>query len=132
MEKMSAYSEKITRQKKAVLYRVSDLQNGNGEPREVTHEIAFLAQDVEKFDREVDILHFADTPKQLQVNVTNGELLIEMFGDEPANWPGNLVTLYLAPYDKKDPSKLGIRVKKPGANTTRPPAITHAAGMAPF
>jgi hypothetical protein len=126
---MSNYREKINRQKDGGLYKVSDLQNGNGETREVTHEIAFLAQDVEKFDREIDILHFADTRKQLQVNVTNADLLMDMFGDEPANWPGNLVTLYLVAYDKKDPSRLGIRVKKPGANTPRSPAISTPVDM---
>jgi hypothetical protein len=109
---MSTYREKINRQKEGGLYKVSDLQNGNGETREVTHEIAFLVEDVEKFDRTMDILHFTDTRKQLQVNVTNADLLMDMFGDDPAKWPSNLVTLYLAAYDKKDPSKLGIRVKK--------------------
>jgi hypothetical protein len=123
---MSSYREKIDRQKSG-LYRVSDLQNGNGETREVTHEIAFLAQDVEMFDRKIDVLHFTDTRKQFQVNLTNGELLMEMFGDEPDNWPSNLVTLYLAPYGKE--GKLGIRVKKPGANTPHPPALTPAADM---
>jgi hypothetical protein len=121
---MSSYREKINSQKTG-LYRVSDFQNGNSsETREVTHEIAFLAQDVEMFDRKVDVLHFTDTQKQLQINLTNGELLMDMFGDEPANWPNKLVTLYLAPYGKE--GKLGIRVKKPGANT---PAITPAADM---
>jgi hypothetical protein len=127
----SSYREKINSQKTG-LYRVSDFQNGNSETRQVTHEIAFLAQDVEMFDRKVDVLHFTDTRKQLQVNLTNGELLMEMFGDEPATWPNNLVTLYLAPYGKE--GKLGIRVKKPSANTPRPPAITSADdfGEIPF
>jgi hypothetical protein len=117
---MSAYSEKIARQKQTGLYRVSDFQN-NGINREITHEIAFLAENVEMFDREIDILHFTDTFKQLQVNTTNAELLIEMFGDDPAAWPRKLVTLHLAPYGKE--GKLGIRVKMPGADTPRPPAI---------
>jgi hypothetical protein len=120
-DSMSAYSEKIAKQKQSGLYRVSDFQNGSGQPREITHEIAYLAQDVQKFDREIDVLQFTDTFKQLQVNVTNGELLIEMLGDDPAAWPGNLVTLYLAPYGKE--GKLGIRVKRPGADTPKPVAI---------
>jgi hypothetical protein len=114
---MSSYRDKINRQKEGGLYRVSDLQNGNDAAREVTHEIAFFVQDVEMFDREIDVLHFVDTPKTLQVNVTNGETLMELFGDDPANWPHNQVTLFLAAYDKKDPSKLGIRLKRPGAET---------------
>jgi hypothetical protein len=127
---MSSYRDKINRQKEGGLYRVSDLQNGNGETREVTHEIAFLVQDVEMFDREIDILHFVDTPKQLQVNVTNADLLMDLFGDDPASWPGNLVTLYLAEYEYgKDKKRgLGIRVKKPGAgtpsNTFKPPTLS--------
>jgi hypothetical protein len=63
----SAYAEKIARQKQAGLYKVADLQNGDGGSHEVTHEIAFLQEDVVKFEREMDILHFSDTNRQLQV-----------------------------------------------------------------
>jgi hypothetical protein len=116
---MSAYRDKIERQKQTGLYRVSDFQI-NGDPqavREYTHEIAFLQQDVVKFDREMDILHFTDTAKQLEVRTINGDLLMDAFGDDPADWPGNKVTLYLAPYGKE--GKLGIRIRKAG---TAPPA----------
>ena len=118
---MSKYSDKVDRQKQAGLYRVSDLQNGGGQSREVTHEIAYLDEDVEMFDRKIDVLHFTDTFKELQVNVTNAEQLIEMFGDEPARWPGNSVTLYLAEYGKE--GKLGIRLKRPGTATSRPTPV---------
>jgi hypothetical protein len=116
---MSSYRDKVNKQKQGGLYRVSDFYI-NSDPqavREFTHEIAFLAQDVEMFDREIDILHFADTPQQLQVNITNADLLMDAFGDDPALWPGERITLFLAPYGKE--GKLGIRIRKAG---TAPPA----------
>jgi hypothetical protein len=126
---MSEYRDKINRQKQGGLYRVSDFYiNGDAQAvREYTHEIAFLQQDVVKFDREIDILHFTDTAKQLQVNVTNGDLLMDAFGDDPDLWPGSKVTLFLSPYGKE--GKLGIRVRKAGTEApmnarTQTPAST--------
>lgn len=110
---MTSYRDKINKQKEAGLYRVSDFQL-NGDPnaaQEFTHTIDFLAENVQKFDRQMDILYFVDTAKTLQVNVTNAELLMSFFGDDPNDWPDHRVTLFLAPYGKDN--KLGIRVRKP-------------------
>jgi hypothetical protein len=109
-----SYRDKVNRMKEGGLYKVADFQvNGNPEQvREYTHEIAFFVEDVPKFEREIDILHFTDTGKQLAVNATNGDILLDAFG-EPENWPGQRITLFLAPYGKE--GKLGIRVRKVGA-----------------
>jgi hypothetical protein len=121
---MSAYSEKIRRAKEQGLYKVADLLN-----REVTHTISHLLEDCVKFDREMDILCFTDTGKQLQVNVTNGEWLIDNFGEDPNDWAGHRVTLYVGQYEfKVGEKKSGIRLKRPdggvtigGAAPKRPP-----------
>jgi hypothetical protein len=127
---MSAYSEKIARAKQVGLYKVSDFANGE----EKTHTISHLLEDVVKFDREMDVLCFTDTGKQLQVNVTNGEWLLDNFGDDPNDWPGNRVTLFLGEYEygKNKEKKQGIRLKQPdgaasgsgslGTKPKRPPS----------
>jgi hypothetical protein len=99
---------------------VSDLEGG----KQVTHTISHLLEDVVKFDREMDIPCFTNTGKQLQVNVTNGEWLLDNFGDDPNDWGGHRVTLYLAPYQLKGKeTKLGIRLKRAdgSASTGGPP-----------
>jgi len=106
---MSNFSEKITRQKQQGLYKVADLEGG----KEVTHTISHLLEDYVKFDREIDILCFTDTARQLQINVTNGEWLINNFGEDPEDWAGHRVTLYLGEYEYNKQRKLGIRLKRP-------------------
>ena len=65
------------------------------------------------FGKTVDILNFSDTARQLQLNQTNAEFLLDAFGDDPQTWGGKPVTLYLAEYDfKKGEKKLGIRLKQ--------------------
>jgi hypothetical protein len=64
------------------------------------------------FGKTMDVLNFSDTPRQLQVNQTNAEFLLDAFGDEPKTWGGKAVTLYLAEYEFKGERKLGIRLKR--------------------
>jgi hypothetical protein len=112
-----SYRDKLDKMKQRGLYRVSDFEEG----QEVTHIIDHLMQDVKMFDRVVDILNFKDTGRQLQLNVTNGETLFDMFG-EPENWEGKAITLHLAPYGTE--GKLGVRVK--AANGAAPIASVPA------
>jgi hypothetical protein len=104
---MSAYSEKIANQKRG-FYRAADFE---GDVKEITHEIAYLLEDQVIFDESKDVLCFSDTGRQLQVNTTNAETLISLFGNEPDGWASQRVTLYLAPYGSQ--GKLGIRLKSP-------------------
>jgi hypothetical protein len=120
---MSAYSEKIKRMRETGLYKVADFEGG----KEVTHTIDRLLEDQVMFEREMDILCFTDTGRQLQVNVTNGETLIGLFGDDPDKWGGQRVTLYLAPYGKE--GKLGIRLKAATGNGPTLPVRSRAAEM---
>jgi hypothetical protein len=108
---MSKFSERIRDQKNQGLYKVADLEGG----KEVTHTIAFLDEQVEMFGKTVDILNFSDTARQLQLNLTTAEFLLDTFGDEPKDWAGKAVTLFLAEYEFKGERKQGIRLKKPGA-----------------
>jgi len=75
---MSAHSEKIARAKQQGLYKVADLLG-----KEVTHTISHLLEDAAMFNREIDVLCFVDTARQLQVNITNGDWLINNFGEDP-------------------------------------------------
>ena len=107
---MSNYSEKIEREKQKGLYKVADFEGG----KEVTHIIDRLLQDVTMFDRTMDVLAFKDTPKQLQVNVTNGAALIDLFGEEPDDWGGCRITLFVDEYKE---GKFGIRLRPVGTRS---------------
>jgi hypothetical protein len=105
---MSAFSERIRDQKNKGMYKVADLEGG----KEVTHTISHLLEEVEMFGKTVDILNFSDTARQLQLNMTNAEFLLDAFGDDPQTWGGTPVTLYLAEYDIKGEKKASIRLKR--------------------
>jgi hypothetical protein len=103
------FSERI-REQQTGLYRADDLKNG-----EITHTIAFLLESEKMFNKQVDILCFADTARQLQLNQTNSLFLLDTFGDEPQAWAGKAVTLYLHEYEFKGERKSGIRLKRADA-----------------
>jgi hypothetical protein len=105
---MSAFSDRIRDQKNKGLYKVADLEGG----KELTHIISHLLEGVEMFGKTVDILNFTDTARQLQLNQTNAEFLLDAFGDDPQTWGGKPVTLYSFEYDIKGEKKPGIRLKK--------------------
>jgi hypothetical protein len=104
---MSAFSERIRDNKNKGFYKVADLEGGS----EVTHVISYLLEQQEMFNKTVDILNFADTARQLQLNQTNAEFLLDAFGDNPETWAGKAVTLYLGEYDIKGEKKPFIRLK---------------------
>jgi hypothetical protein len=104
---MSTFSDRIRDQRNKGFYKVADFESG----KEVTHIIASLDEEVEMFGRTMDILNFQDPPRQMQLNQTNAEILLDAFGDEPSAWAGKGVTLFLAPYEFKKETKLGIRLR---------------------
>jgi hypothetical protein len=108
---MSAFSERVRDQKQGGFYKVADLEGG----KERTHTISHLDEEVQMWGKTVDILNFNDTARQLQINQTNAEFLLDTFGDEPKAWEGKAVTLYLAEYEYKGEKKLGIRLKQADA-----------------
>jgi hypothetical protein len=105
---MSAFSDRIRDQKNQGLYKVADLDGG----KELTHTISHLDEAVKMFGKTVDILNFSDTGRQLQLNLTTAEFLLDTFGDEPKAWEGKAVTLYLAEYEYNKGKGLGIRLKR--------------------
>jgi hypothetical protein len=107
---MSAFSERIRSQKKG-FYKVADLEGGS----EITHVISHLLEAVPMFGKNVDILCFSDTGRQLQLNQTTAEYLIDKLGDNPEAWAGKRVCLYLASYEYEGETKMGIRLKLPNA-----------------
>jgi hypothetical protein len=107
---MSAFSERIRSQKKG-MYRVAELDGG----KQITHVISHLLEEVEMFGKTMDILCFSDTGRQLQLNQTTAEYLIDKLGDNPEAWAGKRVCLYLASYEYEGETKMGIRLKLPNA-----------------
>jgi hypothetical protein len=107
---MSAFSERIRDQKQG-FYKVADFEGG----KELTHTISHLDEAVEMFKKTVDILNFSDTARQLQLNQTNAEFLLDTFGDEPKAWQGKAVTLYVYEYNIKGEKTPGIRLKQADA-----------------
>jgi hypothetical protein len=107
---MSKFSERIRDQKQG-FYKVADLEGG----KELTHTISHLDEAVQLWGKTVDVLNFLDSARQLQLNLTTAEFLIDSFGDEPKAWEGRAVTLYLADYEYKGEKKLGIRLKRADA-----------------
>jgi hypothetical protein len=107
---MSAFSDRI-RSQSTGFFKVVDFEGG----KEATLTISHLDEAVEMFDKEVDILNFVETQRQLQINQTNGEWLISNLGDEPATWKDRKVVLHLAEYTYNDKKGFTIRLKLPGA-----------------
>jgi hypothetical protein len=104
---MSSYSDKVKRLEQRGLYKVKDLEDLGGE---ATHVISILVEDEVRFEKEMDILYFEDTGRQLSLNLINGKTLIELFGDDPETWKGHSITLFVDEYRE---GKLGIRLRKP-------------------
>jgi hypothetical protein len=105
---MSRYREKIANQKRGY-FRVADFEAVEG--KAIVRVIAYLAEDRQVFDEEKDVLFFEDDGRQLPLNVTNAEKLIELFGDEPEQWSGQKVVLYLGSFGKEN--KPCIRLRAP-------------------
>jgi hypothetical protein len=109
---MSAFSDRIRSQQDKGLFKVADFEGG----KERTLTISRLDEEMEMFGKTVDILNFVDTGRQLQLNQTNAEFLLDAFGDNPETWSSKRVTLYLYEYEFRDGKKqLGIRLKLPNA-----------------
>jgi len=123
---MSAFSERIRSSTNKGFYKVKDLNDING--GEITLTISRLDEEMKMFDKTMDILNFKETGKQLSINQTNAEWLLDNFGDDPDKWVGQAVTLYLAPYKYEGEWKTGIRLKRPG---TGPEPVAIAAPQAP-
>jgi hypothetical protein len=114
---VSRYSEKLSKLREGGIYKVGDLEASGP----VVLIIDRLLEDVKMFDRTNDLLCFEGHPKQLQVNVTNGEALIKLFGDNPDDWAGKEIELFLQEYQL---GKFGIRVRLPGTKTGNGPRAT--------
>ena len=76
---MSEISKRILRNSTKGFYRADDLKGG----REVTHVIHHLDEEMVMYGKTKDILNFSDTGKQLSLNQTNAEFLLDTFGDDP-------------------------------------------------
>ena len=105
---MSEYTQKIAKEKAEAanrgFFRVADFEGG----KEKTLVIDCLLQNQMVFEGQKDVLYFTNSGKQLVVNLTNADVLINSFGDDPALWSGHRVTFYLHEYR---PGKFGVRLK---------------------
>jgi hypothetical protein len=121
---MSEFSERVRSQRKG-FFKPADFENG----REETHTVSYLDEQVEMFNKQIDVLNFKTTNRQLQLNMTTAEWLISNLGDDPQNWAGKEVVLYLGEYEFNNEKKHGVRLKLPGqpsATTNGPPSQPRA------
>lgn len=111
---MSAFSERVQAQReeqqKTGLFKV-DVFKPN---KELLLTVRHLEEQVAMFGKEVDLLNFVETGRQLQLNWTTSQWLIDNLGDDPEDWPGKKVVLHLGEYEYNREKKLGVRLKLPG------------------
>jgi len=111
---MSAFSERVQaqreEQKETGIFKVANFPSG----KELLLTVRYLDEQVEMFGKQVDLLNFVETGRQLQLNQTTSEWLIDNLGGDPEDWPGKQVVLHLAEYEYNREKKLGIRLKLPG------------------
>jgi hypothetical protein len=132
---MSKFSERVQaqreeqreKQKDTGIFKVADFPSG----KELLLTVRYLDEQVEMFGKQVDLLNFVETGRQLQLNWTTSQWLIDNLGDDPEDWPGKQIVLHLASYEYNREKKLGIRLKlptddQPAANKPAP-APTAAA-----
>jgi hypothetical protein len=131
-DSMSAFSDRIRNQreeqKETGLFKVEHLKPN----KELLLTVAHLDEGIEMFNKRVDLLNFQETGQQLQLNLTTAEWLIDNLGDDPEQWAGQQVVLYLAEYTYNKEIKQGIRLKLPGAatQTATPPTRKRSAPSA--
>jgi hypothetical protein len=112
---MSAFSERIRSQSKGT-FKVADFEK----TKELALTIASLDEAVQMFGKEVDLLNFVETGKQLQLNQTTAEFLLDNFGDDPKTWPGKKLVLYLTTFEYQGETKSGIRLRLLGTTAPKP------------
>ena len=129
---MSAFSERVQaqreeqkeKQKETGIFKVADFPSG----KELLLTVRYLDEQVAMFGKEVDLLNFVETGRQLQLNLTTAEWLIDNLGGDPEDWPGKQVVLHLAEYEYNKEKKLGIRLKLPSTPHAAPTATRSSAG----
>jgi hypothetical protein len=105
----SEFAKRVRAARDKGLFKVADFVGG----KELTLTITYLLEEVEMFEKTVDLLNFQETGRQLQLNQTTAEWLIDNLGDDPEEWPGQQVTLYLGTYEYNKETKHGIRLRLP-------------------
>lgn len=120
---MSAFSDRVRsqreKQRETGVFKVADFKVGE----ERTYTIDCLVEEVEMFKKTVDLLNFKETGRQLQLNQTTSEWLLDNLGDDPEQWVGKQVTLYLGEYEYDGKKNYGIRLRKPGAAASKPASV---------
>ena len=114
---MSEFSKRVRAQRDKGLFKVADFKNG---PQVYT--ISHLDEQMVMFNKEVDLLNFQETGRQLQLNQTTSEWLLDNLGDDPDEYAGQQVELFLADYTYEGETKQGIRLRRPAESTPKPKA----------
>jgi hypothetical protein len=114
---MSAFSDRVRAQREEQsetgLFKVEHLKPN----KELLLTVRHLDEQIEMFNKKVDLLNFQETGQQLQLNLTTSEWLISALGPDPEQWAGKQVVLYLGTYTFNNETKQGIRLKLPGARS---------------
>jgi hypothetical protein len=123
-DSMSAFSERI-RSQKTGQFKAADFAGG----RELILTIDYLEEEVERYDKTIDILHFVETAQELQLNQSKSEFLLDTLGDDPAKWKGQRVVLYQIEYPNATDEKYryGIGMKLRAEPETAPAHPTRSS-----
>ena len=73
------------------------------------------------------VLYFQDKTKGLVLNVTNGNIIADVFGDETGSWKGEEIILYEAMVEYKGKMGPAIRVRIPPRKDNGPKQVNRAA-----
>jgi hypothetical protein len=112
----SEFSKRVRAQRDKGLFKVADFKNG---PQVYT--ISHLDEQMTMFGKEVDLLNFQEVGRQLQLNQTTSEWLLDNLGDDPDEYAGQRVELYLGEYTYEGKTSQGIRLRRPGEKSAPKP-----------
>jgi hypothetical protein len=101
-------------------------------------EIAGYDKEEGEFDGEIKeniVLSFHDTDKKLRLSNTNGDILVEAYGDDMDSWVGKGVELFVRPFKFKGKMMdiVGLRpAKSVRPAKSDPPRAAHKDSEIPF
>jgi hypothetical protein len=93
--------------------KAEDLKD-RGEVRCVIESVSVMEGDDGK---KKAVLHFRGKEKTLPLNITNANMVSELYGDETDDWEGQAITLYTCKVDFQGKRVLAIRIKEPATNS---------------
>jgi hypothetical protein len=129
---MSEWSDKVARGRGGY-FKVTDLEELPG--REITLTVAYMIEGQTVGGQTKDVVYFEDDGRRLALNQPNSEACLVILGDEPLDWPGKRITLFLQSYLDRESGTDKYRVAlkaPPGTQAASPqPSAENGATTTP-